>query len=418
MLGSPYSKTRFFNQCRYVFCSAFIILFLAACESTGSSRNVSVGPSVGPAVDSNKPLANLPYRSDIYLDVSIPVFDPGIPTDYDELKDKSIWPQLRRSEANRFAQKTKDAMQKIGSFGAINVVPNASTTSELYVLGKIKESNSEKVSLEIDVRDISGRSWGRKTFKHTVSQGFYRDKANKGKDSYDPIFDDIAYYVYKLLIKASEEKKQELKHLADIRFAQSFAPEAFSAYVSQDRNGYYHLTGLPDQQLPMLKRIDSLRVQDQLFVDRIQTQYQGFVAKTDSSYILWQEATLPEVVGARQNRNRAIASGILGAAVLIAAGVQATKSDNSRLEEVLSGVAGVGGAILIGNSFNKSKEAKEHRAAIDEYGESLDIAMDPLIMELNEQSIELSGTAEEQYQQWRAHLKRIYELEATPDVIL
>ena len=69
-------------------------LVLAGCQSTGKS-SVAVGPSVGPS--NGKALGDkrkqYVYNSDIYLDVAIPTFDPGIPEDFDELKDKSIWPE-------------------------------------------------------------------------------------------------------------------------------------------------------------------------------------------------------------------------------------------------------------------------------------------------------------------------------------
>ena len=60
-------------------------------------------------------------------------------------------------------------------------------------------------------------------------------------------------------------------------------------------------------------------------------------------------------------------------------------------------------------------EAKVHRATIDEMGESLDLEVDPHVMTLEDKSVELTGTSQEQYIQWKAHLQRIYELENTPE---
>ena len=48
-------------------------------------------------------------------------------------------------------------------------------------------------------------------------------------------------------------------------------------------------------------------------------------------------------------------------------------------------------------------------------GQSLDIKVTPQVVELNEQSIELKGTATEQYTQLRQKLLEIYQLEATPN---
>ena len=47
-------------------------------------------------------------------------------------------------------------------------------------------------------------------------------------------------------------------------------------------------------------------------------------------------------------------------------------------------------------------------------GQNLDIQVADQIVEINDQQIELQGTASEQYYQLRSRLKDIYEMEATP----
>lgn len=406
-------KTQFYPAMATVALLA-ALLTLAGCQ-TSDHRRVAVGPVVGPG--SGKALGNKTrqyvYNSNIYLDVAIPVFDPGIPEDYNELNDKNIWPQLRRAEANRFAVMTKKALEKIAAFGNVSVVPTPQATADLYILGRIDHSNAEDIKLTIDVVDISGRRWDSETFEHRVSLGFFRDKQNKSNDPYEPVFDEIAEHVFNLLNKKSEADKGKIKQITDIRFAQSFSPETFSRHLSTDRKGITTLTGLPGKDDPMMARVQPLRVQDQMFIDRMQTQYEGFGAKTDDSYRLWQEKTLPATVAAREAETQTLLKGLLGGAAVILAGVNA-KHDLSTTSKVATAAAALAGAYLIKESFGQNKEAKVHRATIDELGESLDIEMDPQVMELEDKTIELSGTAEEQYIQWQAHLKRIYLLQQTP----
>ncbi|MBU0972493.1 MAG: hypothetical protein KKC20_17740, partial [Proteobacteria bacterium] len=52
------------------------------------------------------------------LDVIIPVFDPGLADPSSKDVDKDIWLELRRAEANRFAYKLKEQLEKTGRFGA------------------------------------------------------------------------------------------------------------------------------------------------------------------------------------------------------------------------------------------------------------------------------------------------------------
>ena len=243
-------------------------LVLAGCQSTGKS-SVAVGPSV--TTQPTKALGDKSkqyhYNSQIFLDVAIPVFDPGLPEDDEDLKEDGIWPQLRRAEASRFALMTKKALEQTRSFGSISVVPTPQATADIYVLGRIEQSNSEEIEISIEVVDISGRRWDKKTFEHTVSTGFFRDKQNKQKDPYEPVFTEIADHIYQLLRSKKEQEKTNIKQIADIRFAQSFSPEAFAAHTSVDRNGYIQLNSLPSEQDPMFSRVQSLRVQDQLFSD-------------------------------------------------------------------------------------------------------------------------------------------------------
>ena len=390
-------------------------LVLAGCQSTGKSQ-VAVGPSVGPTAtkalgDTKK---QYEYNSEIYLDVAIPIFNPGIPEDFDELKDKSIWPQLRRAEANRFALITKRALENTKAFGNISVVPSPQATADLYVLGHIDESNSEDVKITIELVDITGRRWDKESFEHRVSEGFFRDKKTKVNDPYEPIFVDIADHIFNMLTGKKEQEKNNIKQITDIRFAQSFSPETFSKHLSTDRKGYVTLNSLPSKNDPMMSRIEPLRIQEQLFIDRLQTQYEGFAVKTDASYHKWQENTLPAIVAAREAENKTILAGLIGGAAIVLAAVNA-KHDLSGVSQVATGAVAIAGAYMIKESFGSNDEAKVHRATIDEMGESLDLEVDPHVMTLEDKSVELTGTSQEQYIQWKAHLQRIYELENTPE---
>lgn len=418
MMSQGYTVARAIARCSTkLSCLAILVfsLVLAGCQSTGKS-SVAVGPSA--AVQTTKALGDkskqYQYNSQIFLDVAIPVFDPGLPEDDEALKDNGIWPQLRRAEASRFALMTKKALEQTRSFGSISVVPTPQATADVYVLGRIEQSNSEEIKISIEVADISGRRWDKKTFKHTVSTGFFRDKQNKHKDPYDPVFTEIADHIYQLVRAKKEQEKINIKQITDIRFAQSFSPQAFAGHTSTDRNGYIQLNSLPSEQDPMFSRVQSLRVQDQLFVDRLQTQYEGFNLKTDESYKLWQQETLPIVVAARESRKKSILNGLVGGAAVLIGAINIEKG-NSTTSQVLNTAAILGGAYLIKESMSRSAETQVHQATIDEMGESLDVEIDPQVMSLEDKTIELTGTAQEQYIQWQAHLKRIYALEQTPE---
>jgi hypothetical protein len=406
------------------------LLSLTACktlDTIGGANTPQVGPSVGPPVVqevAKRPTLN---NSNIFLDVVIPVFDPGLPlddrgdVDYKRVQNDGIWPQLRRAEANRFAVETKRAIENLRAFGAVSVVPSATASGDVYVLGKIEESDSETIKLNIEVVDSKGKSWGKEQFSHQVSPGFFRDKTNQGKDPYEPIFNHIADYVYRLLQNKSEDEKQTIKTITDLRYAQLYSPEVFQQHLKLNKtwrgNYEYELVSLPSENDAMMKRIRPLRVQDQLFIDRLQTQYEGFNAKSDVSYRTWQKETLPEVVAlnkARAERNTKVGIGI-GLATLA---ILLDKNSNSTSGSIGTAVGLLASGYFISGALDKSAELKVHKQSLDEMGESLDIEISPQLMSHNEQTVELTGTANEQYTQWKNHLKAIYELEKTPDTKL
>jgi hypothetical protein len=384
-----------------------LLLLLAGCQS---SRISGVAASAQVVNVSNGQVSNHDYQSEIYLDVAIPVFNPGLPADLDKLKKMNIWPQLRRAEANRFAMMSKNALAKTGAFGNISVLPDTESVADLYVLGRIDHSDSEAIQLTIEVVDISGRSWDKKTFIHRVAADFHQHKENQGKDAYQPVFDAIGDFVYQLLVKKTEQQKTTLQHISHIRFAQSLSPEAFSSHLATDEQGIIQLKSLPSDQNPMIVRVEPLRVQQQLFIDRLQTQYQGFNQKTDEGYHLWQKETLPAMAAARESENSAMLKGVAGGAILLVAALSGV--DN--LLSIGTQVAAVGGLYLLKGALKDNAEADVHLATIDEMGESIDIEMDQQVVSLQGKTLELSGNAQEQYNQYKAHLKRIFERGNTP----
>jgi hypothetical protein len=58
-----------------------------------------------------------------------------------------------------------------------------------------------------------------------------------------------------------------------------------------------------------------------------------------------------------------------------------------------------------------SSESNIHRAAIEELGESFVSEARPLVIEVDGETLELKGSAEEQYKQWRELMRKIYASE-------
>jgi hypothetical protein len=51
-------------------------------------------------------------------------------------------------------------------------------------------------------------------------------------------------------------------------------------------------------------------------------------------------------------------------------------------------------------------------------GGSINLEFSPQVVEFENETVELTGNAEQQFSQWRLFLQSIFEQESTPDVML
>jgi len=394
----------------------FISMHLLVACAPSTVKSVPTGPQ--PSSSYNQ--AEAERYQGVKLDVVIPVFSPGLSDAEANYEEEGIWPELRRAEANRFAYQLKQALDDSGMFGAVRVTPNSTASGDLYVLGEIIESNGQEVEFSLNAVDASNKQWLNETIDHDVQEGFYKNPRNEGLDPYQPVFDKAAAVIIEALLKQQQSQLAQLKSIADLRFASSFNEQAFSDYM--DTSGrQIELVGLPSDADPMFERVKSIRVREQLFVDNLQQNYGNFSEQMDDSYLAWQEASATELQLRKEARTKS-ALKILGGVALVAAAVAAAVNGSSSQPSIGRDVAvlagGVGGAVLISSGFKSREEAKFHQEAINELGESINLEMAPQVMTYEEQSVELTGDIENQFQQWRAFLNRMYQLEATPDVQL
>lgn len=398
----------------------FTFLF-SGCASTGKKTTTAVGP---PPSSSYEEPEKLEVTMDLpKIDVIIPVFDPGLPEDPDDYEDENIWPELRRAEANRFAYKLKEKLEETGQFGAVRVTPDATATGDVYVLGRIVQSNGEEVEIDIEVVDIRGKKWFDDSYEHEVSEAFHQNQRNEGLDPYDPLFTETAEEIAEELRKRDRKELEDLQYLTDLRFGTNFLDENFVQYLEVD-NDEFTLVSKPSDDDPMLQRVRAIRVRDQLFVDSLQDNYAAFSEQMNESYLVWQEQSLLEVKAAREANRKAwqqrIGGGILiGLAVLSAiAGANSDSVGGSAAGTTGAILGGVAGASILSESFKTSAEAKVHRDSLNELGQSVDMALAPQVIAFEKESVELTGDAREQFSQWRAFLQKIYSEEKTPDVQL
>ncbi len=402
---------------------AFLLIyshFLAGCVTTSGGQNsmTKAGPELSSSYEEK---AVAPISMTAKLDVIIPVFDPGLSENAVNYEEEGVWPELRRAESNRFAYKLKQALDNSDAFGAVRVTPDKTASGDLYVLGKIMESDGQDVKFKLNVVDISGKEWLDDTLKHEVKESFYKNYRNSNVDPYAPVFKEAADKIIEILKKRDVSELDNLKYIADLRFGASFNEAAFMEYTNTDAN-YIKLVSKPSDSDPMFQRVKAIRVREQLFIDSLQQNYTSFVQDMDDSYLKWQEASFTE----KQLREQAEREGVMkaiGGFLLVALAVAAAVSSGNNStsyggsDPTLATAAvasGVAGAWMLSSSFKSKEEAELHKDAINELGESMNMELASRIVSFENETVELTGNIQEQFTQWRAFLKRIYEQEATP----
>ncbi len=391
---------------------AAAVMMLAGCAAPSS------GVKVGPRIDPPEGTQASPYLG-VRLDVIVPVFDPGIPDDPDDYAEQGVWPELRRTEANRFALSLKNELQDTNVFGDIHVMPTTDATGDLYVIGGITQSNGEDLEIEVEVVDIAGNQWMKRSYEHRVREYFWDDLRNKGRDPYQTVFKQVAEDVADMIRRHEEQDLATLRRITEIRFARTFSEEAFSEYI-QEEDGRVTLTALPDRNDPMLNRTRAIRVQDGLFMDGLQAHHAAFVQRTDESYAAWQEYAMVEVKNKREAERAAfwqrvagIGLSVLGAAAVLGGVIADSPGGDAAAIGGLASV--VGGIVLLEQSFKNSAEGAVHADALVELGQSLNVEAAPQLVELEGKTAELTGDANEQFRQWRTFLRKIYDEEGIPD---
>ena len=351
-----------------------------------------------PAIQATEPVPEAEL-----LDIGIMPFDPRIPEDPAVLEAGLIIPDVRRAEASFIAYHLKDTLEFTGHWGAVRVTPAPSNAAEVQVTGAILHSDGETLKVAVRAQDASGRVWLKKTYTDGASKFNYR---HQQEDPFQDLYNDIANDLLAARQKRGSAKLVKMKQLAALRFARDLAPDAFGSYL-KERGGKFSLVQLPAQDDAILQRVERIKQQEYLFVDTLDDHYSRFYREVAPSYNAWRQATYDEAIrlrdAQRQSRNR-----LLGGALLIAGGLAAGAKSETWAERAGSAAVVTGGVGLIHTGVALKKDAEVHAATLKELSQSLGAEITPYVLDIEGRTIELKGTAAEQYAQWREILARIY----------
>lgn len=344
------------------------------------------------------------------LDVAVQVFDPGLPATDKEIEEAGLFPEVRRSEARYIPYQLKETLQTTGYWGAVRVVPDARSVSDLQITGRIVDSNGEALKLEVRAVDASGRVWLDKEYADTASKFAYKGSVAGNVDPFQDIYNEISNDLVAARRSLSGQEIARVREIAKLRFATELSPYAYADYLEQDRKGRYRVLKLPSQDDPMMTRLAKVQEREYMLVDTLDEYYARFHADMKLPYDNWRRYTYDEVIALRELQSSARKRYLAGAAMVLG-GILIDKNSNSSAQSTVGVGAAIAGLYAIKSGWDKSKETKLHKDALEELDSSLNAEISPLVIDVDGRVVELTGSVEQQYQEWRRILRDIYAAE-------
>ena len=377
------------------------LAFLVSACATHTVKTTSYTPVVQDSQD---------VPEDFLLDVGVSLFDPGIDEYLGDDEDTAN-PEIRVAESRYAPYLLAETLQRSANWGIVRVMPNSESPMDVQVNGTILRSNGEAMIIRVEVNDSRGRHWYTEEYEEVISQFSYDAQNRQKNDPFQAIYNKIANDLLAYRQRNIESSKvQEIRTVSELLFAQRFSDDAFGNYLARDRNGEYQLTALPADNDPLLGRIRSIRERDFMFIDTVQDYFATYVRQMRLPYDSWREQSYQETITLRELEASARRRFIAGAAAVV--GGIAAASNGGNWATQAGGATAVGaGAFLVKSGFDKQAEARIHMQALEELGESLENAVAPQVINLDDRTITLSGSVEEQYGQWRDILADLYAAE-------
>ena len=398
-----------------------------------ASRTLSVGATLalalllsGCVVHETRPLpkinatqASREIPEDELLDVAVHVFDPGVPPELAKneqaLNKKRIYPDIRAAESRYVAMMLRGTLENSGEWGAVRGCPQNVQVVDVSVSGKIVESTGAQLALQVTVKDSSGRVWLRdKRYASAADTGSYKtDAALKARDPFQNVYSEVANDMLTAREALTAQNRRDIRRVTQLEFAHDLAPQAMDGYLGRDQRGLTEVARLPAADDPISTRIGRIRERDSGVVDTVNGYYENFTDQMSNSYGQWRRASFQEIEKEQRTLNQARTRTYLGAAAIVASVFvpeQCGVGDYNcrRLETGVRTAGAISGAASILSGLKKYSDAKTHALELKELSESFQNEVAPQVVDVEGRTLKLTGTAEEQYREWRELLHQMY----------
>jgi hypothetical protein len=362
-----------------------------------------------PPVVAQKATVEIPQ--DELLDVGIRLFDPNVPADPLDQERQRVFPEVRKAESRYLPVLLRDTLEGTGQWGQVRVVSDAAAFSDVNVSGRILQSDGRVLRLAVKATDATGRVWLDREYEGAADVRAYKDSGTRPRDPFDNLYATIANDLLAARNALTREQRVQVHQVANLRFAADLAPYAFDPYLAREpKRGTYAVARLPAQDDPVVQRMDRVRERDYALVDTLNEHYSSFGESIDVAYSNWRRYSNEELEAEAEAKRKALTRQLLGAAAVIG-GVIAANNTGSSAGSAASTAAVIGGIYAFKSGMDMRSEIKMHGESLKQLGDSFQNEVQPSVVDIEGRTLELKGSAEQQYAEWRQLLRELYENE-------
>ena len=319
------------------------------------------------------------------LNVSISVFDPGVPDDRSLHRDLQIFPRIRDVEAKFLPFVLRETLVATGEWGAVRVVTEPDDAAEVAISGSVVHSDGERLELRVRAVDATGRSWFDRNFAARLGdEDAQADTADAGSP-YQALYDGIARALQDARQQLDRRKLERIAEISLLRYAVELAPSSFGQYLVEGEEGEYALRRLPARSDPMLDRIERIRLTEYVITDTVDVKFRELHEEIASTYALWREYRRKSVEYDRQNARRA----------------EETRSDAPR-----------GSYDAVRNLYDNYKWDRVTAQERDRLAIAFDNEVGPVVEAMEARVAELESWVDEKYAEWHRLLEALFEVES------
>jgi hypothetical protein len=319
------------------------------------------------------------------LNVSISVFDAGVPDDRSLHRNLEIFPRIRAIEAHFLPFVLRETLVATGEWGAVRVVTGPDDAAEIGISCSIVQSDGERLELRVQAVDASGRLWFDRSFASDLAEGPEQPGDAAQRSPFQPLYDEIAVTLQEARAQLEDPALARIREISLLRYAAELAPSAFESYLEVDGEGGYSLRRLPARDDPMLDRIERIRLTEYVITDTVDAKYRELHEEIASTYALWREYRRKSLLYDEQNARRA----------------EKTKSEAPK-----------GSYTAIRNLYDNYKWDRVTAQEQDRLAIAFNNEVGPVVDAMEARVAELEAWVDAKYAEWHRLLEQVFEAEA------